>query len=83
MTQQQLNHNCTYLLKSIQDKFKILDGYYYIDYKTIESLCGKYADAVFIHLGKSDIATFMDEQKGLIIKSDGIDDALKCLEKQK
>ena len=72
MTNQDLYNNCQKLLEYTKNKLKQFDGYYYVDYRTIKDVCGANADAVFLHIGNSDIARFMDDTKGIKIKCDAI-----------
>lgn len=73
MTQQQLVEQNTKLFEYIKNNETENGGLYYIDYRTIERVCGSYASAIYLYVGKSDIATFMTEQKGLIIEANGIE----------
>lgn len=67
MTQQQLREQSIKFFDYIINNETAKDGLYYIDYKTIERVCGSYGNAIFLHVGKSDIATFMNDNKGLIV----------------
>lgn len=79
MTQQQLREKSIKFFDFVKNNETSKDGLYHIDYRTIERVLGSYANAIFLHIGKSDIATFMDDTKGLILESDGVDIALKSL----
>ena len=70
-------HVCIKFLRFIQKELNPIDGEYLVDYYTIKRVCGSKAEAVFTELLCSDIATDNGLMfKGLIIKQDGIDDAL-------
>lgn len=82
MTQQELKQSCLQLLEYTKNKLSPLDGFYYVDYKLIKNVCGKFHVGVFNCLGNSVYARYTDTIKGLVIEETKINDAIKSFQDQ-
>jgi hypothetical protein len=81
MTIQELNQECDKLYKSIKKEVHPINGLYYVDFKFIERVCNKNANALFIHILHNKWATDMGDVKGLIFSESGLNSFCSSTEK--
>ena len=81
MTIQELNQECDKLYKSIKKEVHPINGLYYVDFKFIERVCNKNANALFIHILHNKWATDMGDVKGLIFSESGLNSFYSSIEK--
>lgn len=81
MTIQELKQECEKLHKSIKKEVQPVNGLYYVDFKFIERVCNKKANALFIHILHNKWATDMGDVKGLIFSESGLNSFCSSTEK--